>query len=590
VTAGLAWLVAIPVALLLAWWPWRDALDRPTAYVACLARAVGVLALLLLLLDPGYATRAALVRPLLLVDRSLSMQAGGRSPDEAIAGAVARGDTLSFGLLPGGEPAGPTLLEATVRGALGGGRPLVILTDGEIADAGALPAELRDRLTVELTPRPSAPDIALTELRAPDRLTAGDTLVVEIEVRRFGGGDGDVTLALREGATELATATANPGPEGGTRMRIALVWPADRTGHRWLEVVRVGAADAEAANDLRWHSLSVAPTPGVVLIAATPDFDARTLYRTVREVVSAPVRGYVALEAGRWWRMDNLRPVTTAEVMAAARAADLLMVRGDTTVWRGMGGARLFWPAGGSGGDWYVVPVGPSPVGTALDGVDAGALPPLTAVTAVPTAPDGWVAVGAQLARRGAVVPIAAGVVSGRARQVTFGGQGMHRWALRGGAPEQAWRTLVAGATGWLLASPPQSGARAVPVQRVTPRGRAVAFRWTGVGAPAPLPVRFEAAGAVREDTLRFGEDGVATVVLPVGQYRTLVDGLEAGPLGVEPFSAEFVPGPITLAARTATIAPPPTRRSLRDLLPLFALAVAGVGVEWLLRRRLGRR
>src|SRR5690606_4107562 len=157
---------------------------------------------------------------------------------------------------------------------------------------------------------------------APERLTAGDTLVVEIEARRFWGGEGEVTLALRDGATELATTTANPGPEGIARARIELVWPADRTGHRWLQVVRGGTPDGEPANDLRWHSLTVAPTPGVVMVATTPDFDARFLYRTLREVVAAPVRGYIALEAGRWWRMDDLRAVGTAEVLAAARAAD----------------------------------------------------------------------------------------------------------------------------------------------------------------------------------------------------------------------------------------------------------------------------
>jgi hypothetical protein len=590
VSAGLAWLVAVPLALLLAWWPWRDALDRPAAWTACGARALGILALLLLLLDPGYAARAALVRPLVLLDRSLSMQAGGRSPEAIVARAVALGDTLSFGVLAGGEPAGPTLLEATVRGALGGGRPLVILTDGEIADAGALPLEVRDRLTVELVPRPVAPDVAVTQVRASERLTVGDTLEVEVEVRRFGGGDGDVTLALRDGATELATTTVRPGPEGMARGRLVLAWPATRTGHRWLEVVRVGAADAEPSNDLRWHSLMVAPTPGVVMVATTPDVDARTLYRTLRDVVDGPVRGYVALAPGRWSRMDDLRAVGAAEVMAAARAADLLVVRGDTGSWRGMGGARLVWPAGGSTGDWYVVPMGPAPVGTALDGAEPAALPPLAAVVSVPTAPDGWVAVGAQLARRGAVVPIAAGTVTGTRRQVVFGGQGMHRWAMRGGAPEQAWRTLVAGAVGWLLASPPQTGARAVPTHRVTPRGRPVAFRWTGTGAPEAVSVRFESDGTTREDTLRFGEDALAHVVLPVGRYRAMVAGVDAGPLGVEPFSAEFVPGPVTLGAGAATMTPPPTRRSLRDLLPLFALAIAGVGVEWLLRRRLGRR
>lgn len=588
--SGLAWLAAVPLALLLAWWPWRGALDRPLARLACAARAVGVYALLLLLLDPGYAARAAAVRPLVLLDRSLSMQAAGQSPDDVAARAVARGDTLSFGRLPDGSPAGPTLLETTVRGAVGGGRPLVVITDGEIADAGTLPADISGRLTVELVPRPAAPDVAITDVRGPERLAAGDTLGLEVEVRRFGGGEAPVELALREGSRDLATATVQPGPEGVARTRFELPWPEGMTGPRWLEVVRLGAADGEPANDARWWSLTVAATPGIVMVTTTPDVDARFLYQTLREVVDAPVRGYVALTPGRWWRTDGLREVGAAEVRAAARGADLLVVRGDTAAWRGLGEARLLWPSGGTGGDWYVVPVGPAPVGTALDGTDPAVLPPLSAVAAAPMTGDGWVAMGAQLARRGAVVPIATGTLRGGRRQVVLGGQGMARWALRGGAPEQAWRTLVAGAAGWLLASPPQAGARAVPVQRVTPRGRAVAFRWTGTGAPEALPVQFTGAAGARADTLRFGGDGLAHVVLPVGRYVAVVDGVEAGPLGVEPFSTEFVPGPVTLPARVAEMTPPPTRRTLRDLLPLFVLAVAGIGVEWLLRRRLGLR
>ena len=37
----------------------------------------------------------------------------------------------------------------------------------------------------------------------------------------------------------------------------------------------------------------MAPTPGVVLLAAPGDWDSRVLYRTLREVAQLPVRGFV---------------------------------------------------------------------------------------------------------------------------------------------------------------------------------------------------------------------------------------------------------------------------------------------------------
>ncbi|MCA9769624.1 MAG: hypothetical protein KC485_12465, partial [Gemmatimonadetes bacterium] len=96
--------------------------------------------------------------------------------------------------------------------------------------------------------------------------------------------------------------------------------------------------------------------------------------------------------------------------------------------------------------------------------------------------------------------------------------------------------------------------------------------------------------GAPRVDTLRFDAEGRASLVLPVGRYRyTLGDGVQ-GALAVEPYAAELVAHRPSLAARTADVAPAPLRRSLRDLLPLFALVVLGLGTEWILRRRLGLR
>ena len=54
---------------------------------------------------------------------------------------------------------------------------------------------------------------------------------------------------------------------------------------------------------MRLHIVTVAPTPGVVLLAGPADWDSRFLYRTLREVAQLPVRGFVRIEptaGGRW--------------------------------------------------------------------------------------------------------------------------------------------------------------------------------------------------------------------------------------------------------------------------------------------------
>lgn len=582
--------IAVPVAALLAWWPWRGALDQPLARLAAAARFVAVSGIVLLLLDPGLRGRAASLRPLVLLDRSVSMLSGDRNPDSLAAVAAALGDTIPFGILDDGEPAGPTLLADALTGAVGGGRPVVLLTDGEITDADMIPADLLALTTVTLVPRASGADVGLRAVRAPNRLAAGDTLTVEVDLEASAGSAADVEVVLRLDGTELTTGSAQVGATGRARVRLELVWPAGRDGAHWLEVARVGPADAEPGNDARWWHLVVTPTPGLVLVATTPDWDARFMFRTLREVSAAPVRGYVMLTPGQWHRMDNLRPVAAPEVMAAARQADLLVVRGDTTAWHTLGRARLLWPAGGTAGDWYAGTGGVSPLANGLAGTAFDSLPALSAARPLPVPTDGWVGLTAQLARRGAAVPVLVGGAEGGERRVTVGVQGLHRWAFRGGAAEQAWRTLVAATAGWLLDSPPQSGARAMPVHRVNPRGRPIRFRWSGSGTPTPLPVRFETADTSRSDTLRFDATGEARLVLPVGRYTAVIDGVAIGMIGVEPFSPEWMAGAVTLPAREAVLAPDPQRRSLRDLFPLVALVIAGFSTEWVLRRRLGMR
>jgi hypothetical protein len=583
------WLIlaaAIVFAAALAWWPWRHSLDTSLARVAAGARAVAILALLLLLLDPGIRATVRRNRPLVLLDNSVSMHATGGHADSAAALAAALGEVVPFGEAAPGEPGGRTALAEPLTAAIGAGRPLVVVTDGEVNDVAALPPDVLAQATVQFLPRRAGPDVALTDVRMPARLAAGDTLHVAIDLQASGGFADSVRVEVRDGARVLASGVTRFGTgNSSAALQLSTPLPADFTGERWVEVVRVGAADSEPLDDRRLRRLIVTPSPGIVVIAATPDWDARELYTTLDAVTTSPVRGFVQLQRGVWHRMDDLRPVPAQEVTAAARAADLLAVRGDTTAWRQMGRARLLWPVSDGDGDWYLSPAGLSPLADAFVGLEADSLPPLPAASPVPS--GDWVALTAQRARRGTAVPVVAGRDAG-GRTVIIGAAGFHAWSFQGGAAEQAWRTMIGQASAWLLAAPPGNGQPIRALEAVTQRGRPLRFR--AATATAPVEITFSTDAAVRTDTLRFDADGVADVVLPPGRFQWSTAGSGSGSVAVEEYSDELVPALATLTARDAVTNPVPARRSLRELLPLFLLAVVGFGMEWGIRRKLGLR
>lgn len=584
-------LLAIALAAALAWWSWRGRLNSPLARFAAFARALGLLALLLLLLDPGFATRALGRRAIVLLDNSVSMHATGGRAAEAAQLAATLGDTSTFGELAPHEPGGRSALGDALRGAMTSGRPVVVVSDGEIADRQAIAPELLGPTTVRLLPRPTGPDIALTDVQGPTRLAVGDSLSLEVAGLRLAGALDTATIEVREGRTVIARAVLRFGGADRARVRLEAPLPAAMRGDHWLEVVRVGAPDAEPLDDVRWWLLTVAPAPGIVVIVTSPDWDSRALYRTLKDVANAPVRGFEQLEPGAWRRMDDLRKVATADVTAAARAADLVAIRGDPQPWRAVGRARLLWPPAEQAGDWYIGAAGLSPVAGAFIGVEADSLPPAAAVHRVEIdSLHGWIGAVARQARRGSIVPVIGGREGPDGRTVLIGADGLYRWAFRGGASDQVWRSMIAAATSWLLASPATDGTQARPVTPVTQRGRAVRFRWAGVGAATAVAITLSDGTVTRADTLRFDGSGEAALALPPGKYHYMLAGGGQGSIGVEPFADELVPGAVTLKEQVARVSPAAPRRSLRDLLPLFLLALVGFGSEWMLRRRLGLR
>lgn len=578
-------LLAVAGGVVLAWASWRRSDRSRAAAAATSARGVAVFALLVLLLDPAIGTRRREPRPLVLLDRSLSMFASTGHAADAARLAASLGDTVAFGWLAPGIPGGQTQLAPALTAATASGRRLIVVTDGEVADAAEIPADLLAATTVRLVPRTPVADVALTAVRGPVRISARDTLRLEVDGWRSSGERADTaSLTVRDSARVVGRGVLHfTGARASVVVPVQL--PASDTGAQWL-TVSLAAPDDEPDDDVRWWRVEVSRTPAVVVLAATPDFDARALYRALRDVVGVPVRGYVQLRAGVWRRMDDLASVHANAVTLAARGADLLAVRGDPGPWRTAGKARMLWVPGTSPGDWYLRPAGASPVSDAFAAISADSFPAAPAVAAIDTTHAAWIGVRAQLVRRGAAVAVIAGDTGVGGRTVWFGADGLFRWALRGGTTDQSWRTLVAAAAGWLLAAPGGDSADVVVDDAVVERGMPVRFHWASATRPL-LPVTFTATGFQRADTLRFDPAGDAQAALPVGRYHFRT-ARGSGGFGVEPWSNEFIARTPDMRAHVARGGATSPHESWRDRLWLFAIAVIGFAVEWMVRRRAG--
>lgn len=598
VEAGLV----VVLAILLAAFTYRR-LERggPRHWIPLVCRAIAWAALGLLLLDPGLPVRAAPLRPLVLLDASLSLGAPGGRWSEARDSALRWGELRTFGdERPGPDSApdrGRSLLGPALSAAAASDRPLLVVTDGEIEDAADLPPELLARAGVRVFPRAPQPDLAITSVTGPSRVTAGDTIGLEAEVQGIGAGLPDsVLLEVSAGKERVASRRVRLADAGTRKVRIPVPSAAVGAGDHLLAVSLAGVRDGETRTDTRLHLVSVAPTPGVVLLAAPGDWDSRFLHRTLRDVAQLPVRGYVRLVPERWRSMTDLRPVTVERVRQAARQADLLILMGQTGGMAAGSTARGMWSWLGAAspnqlpGDWYLTASEISPVAGAFLGQPVDSFPPALQLTPVQAGAGDWIALSGQLGRRGAARPAVFGRQEGRVRKVTVAVDGLWRWAFRGGSSEQSYRAWVAATTSWLLAGRDTLQGDARPVRPVVSNGRPVVFEWLGNGPPAPVALVWSGSAGQRNDTLHFDGAGRATVWLGPGEHRYRLAGGGSGIVAVERYSDELLPKPVGLAPREARAARPAGRSAARDWLWLFALCVLALSGEWLARRRLGLR
>src|SRR5947207_6474836 len=192
--------------------------------LAC--RALAWSALGLLLLNVSCPVGGVPARPLVLLDASLSMSAPGGRWAEARDSARRWGEVRRFGdegqdrdsaASHGRSLLGPALLAASASD-----RPVIVVSDGEIEDAADLPADVVARAGVRVFPRAVRPDVAITRVIGPTRVTSGDSIPLEVEVSAVGGGAPDsVVVQVTAGKTRLATRTVRlRGGSGRTRLSV----------------------------------------------------------------------------------------------------------------------------------------------------------------------------------------------------------------------------------------------------------------------------------------------------------------------------------------------------------------------------------
>src|SRR5690606_18178723 len=92
----------------------------------------------------------------------------------------------------------------------------------------------------------------------------------------------------------------------------------------------LGSADAVQENDTASAELVVSGAAAATFISSSPDQDARFALAVLRGTRRGPVQGFWRVAPGQWRVDGSLRPVTEQAVRAAAAAAPLLVLHGDT--------------------------------------------------------------------------------------------------------------------------------------------------------------------------------------------------------------------------------------------------------------------
>ena len=579
----------------------RAALTRRAAPLALLRALAGFIVASLLLDVP--VGRARQPSADVALDASMSWQraAAGCAAWRAALDSASRlggghwwrfGDSLRVDDGSGPPQDRASALRVVADRAAGTGRPVVVITDGELDDPESVAALPRGSRAI-VAPCAPARDVAVSRLDAPRTVLAGDSLEARLTLVAGGAGSAAGRVELRLDDAVIAAQDV-PALAAFAELPVQLRGVATGAPHAALLHAIVRApGDAEPRNDTLTVTVDVSRSAAAVFVSTAPDFDAREAVAALRGVTSLPTRAYYRVAPGAWRTDGTLASVTESEVAAALRDAPLAVIHGDTTLFGApraltRGSLLLFAPPATDEGEWYASAAPPSPLAPALASLPFDSLPPLNVA---PTLPRGsWqgltVRRGGAQATRTALVGIDA-----PRRIAVLGAQGFWRWRFRGGVRAEAYDAFFGSLYDWLVEG--RSDRRlAVPAMQPIRSGDAVRWRRGGADSVVQLTItRRSATGRVYSVLLHFAD--TATVAespaLAPGLYDVRMPGGQA--LLAVNESRELVPRRATVksgavgGSGVAGEAP-----SARDLTWLFLLAVLLLCAEWWLRRRAGLR
>jgi len=572
------------------------------ALAALRGAAIALLVALALDAPAGRARRPA---PLVALDASASWSRGGDSlafraaRDSARALAVDTawlvGDSLRPLVGDARASDAATHVAPLVDRAAAAGRSVVLFTDGEVDDAAMLRALPTGSRVSPLRPR-RGPDVAALSLDAPRLATATDTVVVRIGLAADAAGAAAGTLVVDAGGKARVQLPVDALPPFGERTLSASVPLAGLSGPSVVRAVVSSTGDREPRNDTLATTIDVTSAPAAVFVSSAPDYDARDMLAVLRGALALPTRAYLRVAPGQWRVEGTLAAVSESDVRQAAAAAGVLVLHGDTAVFgapRGVGrGALLLFGAGAStsaeSGEWYASEAPPSPAAAALSGVPWDSLPPLDVGGGTPTGE--WDALRARLARSGPPRGVIAGAESPR-RVVVVGATGFWRWQFRGGVAADAFAALWGGLFDFLSAG--RGDVRgAVAADAVVRAGEPVRWRRGGADSLVAAVLTRRGAAAVADTVrLRFppGAAPATSPALAAGIYDVRVPGGTS--VLVVNAARELLPRrPTTAAGPVGSASAADATPRLRSMGWLFALALALLCGEWLLRRRWGLR
>ena len=595
-----SWLIALVVAVLIVLVQYGA--RRVSIFIALL-RTLAITLIVALLLDAP-AGRTKSIAPWIALDASQSWLRDANDSSLWRAATTAVRNTHADSIIQFGDSARvrraasapsdqASAVGPAVERALASGRPLVVITDGDVDDPESLrllPAGSR----VEVVSRPARRDVAVAALDMPRAHVSGDTL--EARVTLAAGDAGAVSGTLTMLVADRAVATSSIEPLGAFAERTVTMRGRveGAEGPALVRVVATMPGDAEPHNDTLLAAIDLSRAASAVFVSTSPDPDARYALTVLRGALSIPTRGYLRVAPGMWRAEGALTAVTEQDVRDAFRNAPLAILHGDTTVFgaprsTALGPLALLVPSSVDDGEWYAVQAPPSPLAAALSGLPWDSLPPIVTTPAMPSGE--WRGLEARRGREDDRRVVIVGSERPK-RTVIVGGSGFWRWRFRGGVAADAYGALWGSIFDWLSAQRTDRRA-AVPDDRVFRAGEAIRWR-RGSVADSQVVLTLTRRGApARVDTvsLTFGAQSTIqeTPPLPAGVYDVSARGGKS--LLTVNASREWLPrAPRARSGAAGGKASSDSAPRLRDHAWLFALAVGLLCLEWVLRRRRGMR